>query len=165
MRPCLPACLPSCLPFSFPFGFLFYLLLHFLLAVRLAFLFVVHVLSFCFLFGCLSALSPGLPLAAISIHFMCLTVFPKRFLSPTLGPWGLRWKFQLCTNGFQVITLRHGIKTSAMTFGSFQGTSQGPSLRAARTKLPGIAWDTWVVVAEEVGRPSGRARKSSGFSH
>lgn len=49
----------------------------------------------------------------------------------------------------EVITLRHGIKTAAVTFGSFAGTSQGPSVRAARTKLPGISWDAWVVVAEE----------------
>jgi len=53
-----------------------------------------------------------------------------------------------------VITLRHGIKTAAVTFGSFAGTSQGPSVRAARTKLPGISWDAWVVVAEEVGDPT-----------
>lgn len=60
----------------------------------------------------------------------------------------------------EVITLRHGIKT-AVTFGSFDrgaagadiAASQGPSglraARTARTKLPGIAWDTWVIVAEE----------------
>ena len=48
----------------------------------------------------------------------------------------------------EVITLRHGIKTNLVTFDTNDRFSGG-SFRAARTKQPGITWDTWVVLAEE----------------
>ena len=45
---------------------------------------------------------------------------------------------------FEVITLKHGIKTASVNF-SHAGVRRGSG------KQPGISWDTWVILAEEVG--------------